>query len=80
MPLKSLDPPWIAYPASGTLGPIWGGWRQGTGEQWLHDHWLPFWGSLTSEERRDYLQRFPPPQDSDWALYLETTWVPRSGS
>jgi hypothetical protein len=66
-----VNPPWIEYPNS---EPIWSGWRQGTSENWLHENWLPFWRALSEEERRSYLQKFPPPTD-DWAFYLNVAWV-----
>ena len=63
-------PPWIKYPES---DPIWGGWRQGISEAWLHDMWLPFWRGITPEARAAFLDRNPPPSD-EWRMYLEQYW------
>jgi hypothetical protein len=69
-----IDPPWVAYPSCGAMGPIWGGWRQGYGEHWLHETWLPFWRGLASEERAAYLRLHPPPSD-EWTEYLQDIWL-----
>ncbi len=64
------SPPWVAYP---NRGPTWGGWRQGYGEAWLHEVWLPFWRAITPGARRRFLTRWPPPSE-DWKHYLEIQW------
>ena len=67
--LKALDalriepnPPWIAIPSANpyTLGLL-----QGTYEFWKNSYWLPFWSSLTPEERQSYLDVNQAPED--WA-------------
>lgn len=70
----SIEPPWVRFPGCGEMGPIWGGWRQGYGEQWLHETWLPYWRSLAPEERRAYLSQNPPPSP-EWIEYLEGVWL-----
>jgi hypothetical protein len=65
------DPPWIVYPDA---EPFWGGWRQGHSEAWLLGEWLPFWRGLTSDERRSFLERWPPPT-KDWEVYLNDLWL-----
>lgn len=66
-----LRPPWVVY---GNVDPWWGGWRQGYGEAWLRDTWLPFWLGLTRTDREAYLKRWPPPND-DWREYMLDYWV-----
>ena len=72
--MSCLDPPWIAFPQSGDMGPIWGGFRQGNGEEWLVHTWLPYWRRLSPEERARYLEAHPPPSE-DWRLYVEKVWL-----
>lgn len=64
------EAPWVKYP---NTEPWWSGWRQGDSEQWLHESWFPFWRSLPPQDRRQFLERNPPPSD-DWALYLDEYW------
>ncbi len=66
-----IRPPWHEYPGS---EPSWGGWRQGTGEAWLRDVWLPFWKPLSPEGRDAYLARWPPPDD-EWSYYVKFLWA-----
>jgi len=65
------EPPWIAFPEN---APWWGGWRQGYGEVWLQNVFLPFWKRLGPGEREEYLERWPPP-DEDWREYLTEIWI-----
>lgn len=65
-----IPPPWIAYPDS---EPTWGGWRQGTGQAWLGEHWLPFWNELSLEDRKAYLEQWPPPNE-EWRRYVTQVW------
>jgi len=64
-PHATEPPPWIQYPQS---DPVWGGWRQGVSETWLHDVWLPFWRNITPEARAAFLDRNPPPTD-EWRVF-----------
>lgn len=66
------EPPWIKVP---DVDASWAGWRQGAGEDWLCEVWLPFWHSLDDKGRRDYLERYPVPND-DWQLQLDYFWKP----
>lgn len=59
------EPPWQKEPGR---EPWWSGWRQGG--EWYVYTFIPFWKSLTSDERADYLQRWPPASDG-WADCLE---------
>ena len=72
---EEIVPPWAMYPDCNLmdLGPLWGGWRQGVSEAWLHDVWFPFWKKLTLEEREEYVKKWPPPTE-DWGLYLREYW------
>lgn len=63
-------PPWVVFP---NTDPTWGGWRQGPGEVWLREQWLPFWSSRNARERADYLAAHRPPSD-EWRMYLEHVW------
>jgi hypothetical protein len=65
-----IKPPWIEYPGT---EPWWGGWRQGYSEAWFHDIWIPFWDQMTSKEKKEYLKKYPPP-DEDWYLCLTEYW------
>jgi len=69
--IESPPAPWEEFPET---EPFWGGWRQGNSETWLHEIWLPYWCSLTREQRTEYLRHNPPPNE-DWRYYLETLWV-----
>jgi hypothetical protein len=68
--IEQVRPPWVQYPDT---EPWWGGWRQGTSEEWLQRTWLPFWRSLSDANREAYLQRWPPPTD-DWRTYVTVFW------
>lgn len=68
---SNIKPPWILYPGS---DPVWGGWRQGISEAWFLEKWLPFWKSLSPEDRESYLKKWPPPDD-EWNIYLTVYWV-----
>jgi hypothetical protein len=61
-----LPPPWLKFKGA---EPMWSGWRQGNGEDWLVRLWLPFWRGLSEAGRDEYLRRWPPP-DSDWYAQL----------
>ncbi|MEM8531742.1 MAG: hypothetical protein AAGF95_12920 [Chloroflexota bacterium] len=60
-----IPPPWVAYP---NQAPWSGGWRQGNGEAWLHEVWLPFWRTLGPKERHTYVEKWNAP--SEWREYL----------
>jgi hypothetical protein len=66
----NIQPPWLEYPGE---DPAWGGWRQGFGEAWMLNTWIPFWNQLSPEEKESYLKRYPPPDDN-WRLYLTHYW------
>lgn len=58
-----LNPPWIEYPdyTPGCLG-----FRMGDGEDYIYT-WWDFWRALSAQERKDFLQKHPPP--SGWERY-----------
>ncbi|HEY9678846.1 MAG TPA: hypothetical protein V6C76_12620 [Drouetiella sp.] len=58
-------PPWIVYP---NTEPVWSGWRQGLGEHWLRNTWLPYLRSLSQDEKNKYFDRWVPPS-RDWLMY-----------
>jgi hypothetical protein len=72
---EEVVPPWIMYPDCDFegLGPMWGGWRQGSGEPWLLDIWFPFWKKLSDEEKDEYMRKWSPPSEL-WDEYLRNYW------
>ena len=77
--LKTLDalrvepnPPWLALPGA---NPYILGLLQGTYEFWMNSYWLPFWSSLTPEERQFYLDANHAPED--WAEGLTPVGTPQ---
>ena len=64
---KVVNPPWVEF---SNIEPESSFWRQGTGEAWICDVWLPYWYQLTSLERREYLEKFPPSTES-WSMFIE---------
>ena len=60
-----IEPPWVAYPEQ---EPWWGGWRQGNGEAWLREVWIPFWKTLGPKERRVYVEKWQ--ASPEWREYL----------
>lgn len=57
LPEKLWAPPWLAFPGleCGSMG-----WRMGAGEAFLME-WMPWWKSLTPEDRQAYEELFPQP-------------------
>ena len=70
----SVQPPWLRFPEAGEMGPTWGGWRQGYGEHWLHETWLPFWKAMTPSQRAAYLTANPAPT-TEWLHHIEQVWI-----
>ncbi len=68
--LSSTCPPWIEFPGN---DPLWGGWRQGRSETWFLETWLPFWHKLDTQDRHQFLKRWPPPDDQ-WRHYVTEVW------
>ncbi len=68
---EEFEPPWVFAPNS---EPWSGGWRQGNGEYWLHEIWLPFWQKLNKEERNMYLKKWQAPTQ-EWNEYLTVHWI-----
>jgi hypothetical protein len=58
-------PPWVAFPEYDIYT---GGWRQGNGEYWWHNVWLPFWSNMSTSERQSYLKQYS--ASKDWLEYL----------
>lgn len=49
-----LPAPWVAFPRANPYT----GFKQGINESWMRDAWTPFWSSLSSKERDEYLARY----------------------
>lgn len=67
---EEIMPPWVAFP--NTEG-WWGGWRQGNGEGWLLNIWLPFWQRLSATARIEYADRWN--ASDDWRDYILNIWA-----
>ena len=78
-PTLTMLPPWAAYPDSSA---VWGGWRQGSGDGYL-SHWRQWLADLPTEDRREYLKRYPAPDDErlwlDWLESLVIPFIPSNG-
>ena len=68
---EEFEPPWVFAP---NTEPWSGYWRQGGGEYWLLEIWLPFWGELDAKQRENYLEKWQPPTE-DWYEYLTVHWI-----
>jgi hypothetical protein len=68
---EEIEPPWVFAP---NTEPWSGEWRQGSGEHWLLEIWLPFWHRLNERERENYLKKWQPPAE-EWNEYLTVHWV-----
>jgi len=62
-------PPWLAFP---DYNPPSGGWRQGDGEEWMHQVWQPFWRMLPPYERSRYLSEHRCP--IQWEKWLRAVY------
>ena len=47
--LEEVNPPWVEYT---NIDPEWMFWREGEGEDWMCNTWLPYWYQLNTEERK----------------------------
>lgn len=56
---EEQQPPWVAFPGYDTASIFW---RQ-EGEPWAQHVWLPFWSSLSEDERKRYLKEWEAPQE-----------------
>ena len=68
---EEFEPPWVFAP---NTEPWSGEWKQGGGEYWLLEIWLPFWQGLSLEQREKYLEKWEPPT-KDWYEYLTIHWI-----
>jgi hypothetical protein len=74
---SEILPPWVIFPDADffELAGAWGGFRQGSGEAWLHGTWLPYWHHLSAEQRLAYVEKH---QASPlWREYLLIHWAPQ---
>lgn len=60
---KEIEPPWVYAPE---FEPGRAFWRQ-EGELWFIYVWLPYWESLNSSEREEYLIKWNVPEE--WRKY-----------
>lgn len=65
--IDDVFPPWLAFPEYDSFS---GGWRQGDGEYWMLNVWLPYWEPLSETEKKHYLQKWKAPDDwkQKWQL------------
>jgi hypothetical protein len=68
---EEIEPPWVFAP---NTEPWAAEWKQGGGEYWLLEIWLPFWQKLGEIQRKNYLDKWKPPTE-DWFEYLTVHWV-----
>jgi hypothetical protein len=73
---EDIEPPWIQFNG---VSPYYSGWRQGNGDHWMNLIWVPFWREKKIEEKKIYLQKFPPPNE-EWHEYLMQKWWNKSDS
>jgi len=71
---KEIEPPWVFAP---NTEPWSGNWKQGGGESWLLEIWMPFWQKLNINQRENYIEKWQPPTD-DWYEYLRVHWVKKN--
>ncbi|MDN5213188.1 hypothetical protein QQ020_14060 [Fulvivirgaceae bacterium BMA12] len=65
---KELLPPWMTFPGIFQGVPRW---NQGIEEDYCVLHWLPYWKSLTHNEKEVYMSKYSCP--SPWEAWLRTT-------
>lgn len=65
MTTHEIEPPWVKYPG---FPPGDSFWRQ-PGEAWFFYIWLPYWQSLSSAAKDQYLTRWSIPDE--WSKYCE---------
>jgi hypothetical protein len=62
-------PPWQAFPGYDSFS---GGWRQGNGEYWMLNVWLPYWKQLSEAEKNNYINKWNAPADwkEKWQILI----------
>ncbi|MFA6066767.1 MAG: hypothetical protein WC707_06320 [Candidatus Babeliaceae bacterium] len=65
--MQEINPPWIQHPE---FPPYDCFWRQ-SGEFWYLDVWLPYWRSLSEEEKKHYLEKWNAPEE--WLRHYDVT-------
>ena len=58
--IGDVFPPWQAFPEYDSFS---GGWRQGNGEYWMLNVWLPYWEQLSTAEKQDYINKWNAPNN-----------------
>ncbi|MFA6066766.1 MAG: hypothetical protein WC707_06315 [Candidatus Babeliaceae bacterium] len=61
--MQEINPPWIQHPE---FPPYDCFWRQ-SGEFWYLDVWLPYWCSLSEEEKKRYVEKWNAPEE--WLIF-----------
>ena len=64
---KELLPPWVAFPSMFQGCPRW---NQGYEEDYCCNYWMPYWKSMSEEERNAYYTKHNAPQA--WIDWLDT--------
>ena len=67
---EDIDPPWIAFPNSDPAV-LWVSWRYGN--SWLNNIWQPFWDRLSDAEKKEYFEKWQPPDDG-WYENITVYW------
>jgi hypothetical protein len=67
---EEIEPPWIFAPNSDPTV-IWISWRHGN--YWLNEIWQPFWKKLNNKEKKEYFERWHPPDDG-WYENVVVYW------
>ncbi len=68
---EEIEPPWITFPWSQPVG-----WNQGYQQIYQENVWIPFYNSLSREQRFGYIEKWNAPED--WRLwYLDETMLSR---
>lgn len=67
---EEIEPPWIVFPNSDPTV-LWISWRYGN--SWLNDIWQPFWGRLNDKQKKEYFEKWQPPDDG-WYENITVYW------
>lgn len=68
--MEEAPPPWVALPE---LDP-WNPATHGLPEVYVTLTWLPYWTTLTLDEKADYLDRWNASQEWRYAIDLKYEW------
>ena len=68
--MTEAPPPWTVFPEMGANDPA----KQGAEETYIDLEWLPFWQTLDTEARCDYLDRWN--ATSEWREVIAERYEP----